>query len=441
MINHHQNTNNQMQNNQSNQQQQQNWNLNHSPISSNHQQQFQLQQQYNMQIRNEILSPFLQNTPYSQNDNYQFNDDQTFSPLVSPAITPDVNFNQLSLQAQVNFSNLSSPALHPHPQRGLSTDSNLDLQNNNMNSSPFMNHFIAPQKRNSAQNFVSSPLALSTSKSFQLNPNDNQFSLGTSAISQQSNQSGLMSPPNSFQMYPTQSDQQPLTPLALAPITPSQLMQINTNPKSYDMNKQEMYKQFQNSNQSDFNSNGSTLQTDNYNNGKEKRGRSTKRKSLTNMKPILPDVSSSRTDAVDVLSQRSNYQNLIDGHSEQLGLKHDSTYTNGVQYKRTTHKEAEQRRRDNLKHSFKLMREVLPPMKEKAPSKVFVLKRAREYVLELKHETNEKSKEVDYLRSHIANLSKLLSESGQHVPELPQFTKEEYVEEFNSDLDHSDGDL
>lgn len=46
----------------------------------------------------------------------------------------------------------------------------------------------------------------------------------------------------------------------------------------------------------------------------------------------------------------------------------------GVQVRKTSHKEAEQKRRDVLKNCFKIVKNVLPPMKEKAPSKVQILK-------------------------------------------------------------------
>ncbi len=48
---------------------------------------------------------------------------------------------------------------------------------------------------------------------------------------------------------------------------------------------------------------------------------------------------------------------------------------NGMVVKKISHKEAEQKRRDNLKNSFKKVKAVLPPMKEKAPSKVLILKK------------------------------------------------------------------
>lgn len=44
-------------------------------------------------------------------------------------------------------------------------------------------------------------------------------------------------------------------------------------------------------------------------------------------------------------------------------------------YSKKTHKDAEQKRRDNLKVSFKMVKELLPPFKEKSPSKVLILKR------------------------------------------------------------------
>ncbi|KAJ3416856.1 hypothetical protein HDV05_008441 [Chytridiales sp. JEL 0842] len=59
--------------------------------------------------------------------------------------------------------------------------------------------------------------------------------------------------------------------------------------------------------------------------------------------------------------------------------------------KKAIHKEAEQRRRDSLKDCFDRLKDVLPPVDEKNPSKLVLLKKTLEYISQLK------SKESEYL--------------------------------------------
>ncbi|KAG0279393.1 hypothetical protein BGZ97_009579, partial [Linnemannia gamsii] len=54
--------------------------------------------------------------------------------------------------------------------------------------------------------------------------------------------------------------------------------------------------------------------------------------------------------------------------------------------RRTSHKAAEQKRRDSLKHCFDDLRQMIPNIVDKAPSKVFLLKKSFDYICTLKAE-------------------------------------------------------
>ncbi|KAJ2398861.1 hypothetical protein GGF41_008249, partial [Coemansia sp. RSA 2531] len=54
-------------------------------------------------------------------------------------------------------------------------------------------------------------------------------------------------------------------------------------------------------------------------------------------------------DVVTRLATKSNYQNIMEGNSEFLGLKYKTEFKSGLERRRTNHKQAEQKRRDSLK--------------------------------------------------------------------------------------------
>ncbi|KAG0376271.1 hypothetical protein BGX24_008007 [Mortierella sp. AD032] len=58
----------------------------------------------------------------------------------------------------------------------------------------------------------------------------------------------------------------------------------------------------------------------------------------------------------------------------------------GIELRRTSHKAAEQKRRDSLKHCFDDLRHMIPNIVDKSPSKVFLLKKSFDYICSLKAE-------------------------------------------------------
>ncbi|KAG0002637.1 hypothetical protein BGZ79_002574 [Entomortierella chlamydospora] len=68
------------------------------------------------------------------------------------------------------------------------------------------------------------------------------------------------------------------------------------------------------------------------------------------------------------------------------GLSYNTDLHSGIELRRTSHKAAEQKRRDSLKHCFDDLRQMIPNIVDKAPSKVFLLKKSFDYICSLKSE-------------------------------------------------------
>lgn len=114
-----------------------------------------------------------------------------------------------------------------------------------------------------------------------------------------------------------------------------------------------------------------------------------------------------------------------------LGLSYSSDLHSGIELRRTSHKAAEQKRRDSLKHCFDDLRQMIPNIVEKAPSKVFLLKKSFDYLCTLKSDiaqrelrTAEMNAQQEYFRSSLEAWMATLPESiprpdldGWKIPE------------------------
>ncbi|KAJ3153767.1 hypothetical protein HDU86_005100 [Geranomyces michiganensis] len=120
------------------------------------------------------------------------------------------------------------------------------------------------------------------------------------------------------------------------------------------------------------------------------------------LKPLLPSGSSKNLDATLRLTEKSNYQNMREGNTDKIGLKYDGDVTTTVEAKRDCHKQAEQRRRDTLKQCFEDLRVMLPPIEEKNPSKVLVLKKSCEYIHYLQNREKDTNALLKKLRADLA---------------------------------------
>ncbi|OAQ30229.1 hypothetical protein K457DRAFT_55867, partial [Linnemannia elongata AG-77] len=67
--------------------------------------------------------------------------------------------------------------------------------------------------------------------------------------------------------------------------------------------------------------------------------------------------------------------------------------------RRTSHKAAEQKRRDSLKNCFDDLRQMIPSIQEKSPSKVFLLKKSFDYICNLKAEVANRDLELARVRA------------------------------------------
>ncbi|KAJ3314156.1 hypothetical protein HDV04_000928 [Boothiomyces sp. JEL0838] len=295
-----------------------------------------------------VPSPFIHPSPYGSE--FHFGEEQSFSPLMSPAVTPNVNFTQLSLHNQSNqFAPLTSPALLP--------SRNERKRKSVGDSNTIATHIDSPIF-NGTRSYFPSPLQ-------QNHTSELHFS--------QAESFSLLSPPSSNQLHPTY----PATN-DYAPLTPSELLKNNN------------------------------IQT-----GRKKV-----------VKTLLPD--SKNVSTMELLSQKNG---------QHIGIRGDSNLAKETKVKKTSHKEAEQLRRDKLKQAFISVKEVLPPFKEKNPSKVFILKRAREHVLDLQHENEQQDLEINYLKQQIEAMQASIIESGGVAPTFTPFERTERVGEQIEDSD------
>src|SRR5690554_4188835 len=80
----------------------------------------------------------------------------------------------------------------------------------------------------------------------------------------------------------------------------------------------------------------------------------------------------------------TNHSYSLDDLDSALGLSYNTDLHSGIELRRTSHKAAEQKRRDSLKHCFEDLRQMIPNIVDKAPSKVFLLKKSFDYICSLK---------------------------------------------------------
>lgn len=82
-----------------------------------------------------------------------------------------------------------------------------------------------------------------------------------------------------------------------------------------------------------------------------------------------------------------------------LGLSYNTDLHSGIELRRTSHKAAEQKRRDSLKHCFDDLRQMIPNIMEKSPSKVFLLKKSFDYICNLKSDVAHRDLEMARMKA------------------------------------------
>ncbi|KAG0317142.1 hypothetical protein BG000_004637 [Podila horticola] len=118
------------------------------------------------------------------------------------------------------------------------------------------------------------------------------------------------------------------------------------------------------------------------------------------LKPtLMPQTHLSTSEAMARLASKSNYQNILDGDHTALGLSYNTDLHSGIELRRTSHKAAEQKRRDSLKHCFDDLRQMIPNIMEKSPSKVFLLKKSFDYICNLKSDVAQRDLEMARMKA------------------------------------------
>ncbi|KAJ3121733.1 hypothetical protein HK098_003434 [Nowakowskiella sp. JEL0407] len=140
------------------------------------------------------------------------------------------------------------------------------------------------------------------------------------------------------------------------------------------------------------------------------------------LKPLKPKIS-----GVDVnLLEKSNYENILEGGA---GLNFPAHLADSITARKTTHKQAEQFRRDNLKNSFEELKSVLPG--NKAGSRVIVLKNATKYITHLvSNNSTLKSQNAELLRQNQRLENEIRKLKGEAVVEYEEndgFGDDDYI--------------
>ncbi|KAF9924088.1 hypothetical protein FBU30_005901 [Linnemannia zychae] len=133
------------------------------------------------------------------------------------------------------------------------------------------------------------------------------------------------------------------------------------------------------------------------------------------LKPWIPGVSPS--EAMARLASKSNYQNILDGDHTALGLSYNTDLHSGIELRRTSHKAAEQKRRDSLKNCFDDLRQMIPNIQEKSPSKVFLLKKSFDYICNLKAEVANRDLELARIKAEHEFMKKAIQTWITNLPE------------------------
>ncbi|CAG8560695.1 323_t:CDS:2 [Acaulospora colombiana] len=183
-----------------------------------------------------------------------------------------------------------------------------------------------------------------------------------------------------------------------------------------------------------------------------------------NLKPKLPGVLAD--EVAEQLAKKSNYQSILEGTAKSLGISYPSDVHSSLESRRTTHKAAEQKRRDSLKQSFDELKKVVPFQSissgngnngsgnsssgsdgnnncnssgkngdgnpsMKNVSKLFLLKRAHDYIVELHKQTREKDDIIQKLREELGELKqskKRKVENDQQGEDRMELSKDDKTE-------------
>nr|CAG8443911.1 13422_t:CDS:2 [Entrophospora candida] len=170
-----------------------------------------------------------------------------------------------------------------------------------------------------------------------------------------------------------------------------------------------------------------------------------------NLKPKLPGVLAD--EVAEQLAEKSNYRSILEGTAQSLGISYSSDVHSSLESRRTTHKAAEQKRRDSLKKSFDELKKVVPlnlsgnsndtnsnnnnnssdsvnvdknnskngeniNATTKNVSKLFLLKRAHDHIVELQRENDEKDDMIKKLQYEVESLKGIKRQKTEEKIEI-----------------------
>lgn len=121
-----------------------------------------------------------------------------------------------------------------------------------------------------------------------------------------------------------------------------------------------------------------------------------------------------------VLASRSNYQNIVDGTHSQLGLSYPDSLSVDLTSKRTSHKLAEQGRRNRINSALTDLAKLLAPTHQ-ASSKALTVEMAIDYIKSLQLEITEtknklaKYESVDMSLTSVSDALKAVDAKGKEL--------------------------
>lgn len=114
-----------------------------------------------------------------------------------------------------------------------------------------------------------------------------------------------------------------------------------------------------------------------------------------NLKPLLPEGTlftrhssnflGKSGDIANQLASKSNYQNILEGNHNQLGLSYPKELSSGIESRRTSHKVAEQARRSRINNAIDQLGTLLPGETE-GISKAITVEKAIDYIKTLEEQ-------------------------------------------------------
>ncbi|TIA86106.1 hypothetical protein E3P99_03793 [Wallemia hederae] len=389
------------------------------------------------------VSVSIRELPYNAHASHQL----LLTPFLSPAITPQSVFSQPrptpsltddsgSIAQADFFSPLTSPALMPTRPEYCSPHLGPQLSSSATNSP---NTFTTQNNHQRTGSHAGRRGATSEAKANKVRPSPVMkpvsSKLRKSSIKQEENtgssdnslspinldlDAAAMPPPpppptststSTSAPASASTSQQTVDATKLAPVTPASIMNMSSSSGA----------NFGSATESTHSSGTATPSSHNYVHASP---------SLT---PIIPGMNMTPRDFASLsLQADSNYANILTGRSTNpklIELAQTEVQDNGS--KRMSHKVAEQRRRDSLKHSFDDLRGLLPPvvddddtgglsegrldlrleMKDidsaqinKGVSKVVLLKLANDYISILNHRVGRRDNIIAGLRNEVAEL-------------------------------------